>query len=41
MSIWDLRQVIESAVPAWVAFAALFVAVVVLAYGYLTRRRKP
>jgi hypothetical protein len=37
MNLWELRQAIESAIPAWVSVAAIIFAFVVLIYGLLTR----
>ena len=37
MSIWDLRQAIESAIPAWLPIVVLIGAVAVVCYGIWTR----
>lgn len=40
MNLWELREAIEASIPAWVAVVAIGFAVVVLAYGLLTRGRR-
>jgi hypothetical protein len=37
MNLWELREAIESAIPAWVSIVAIVFALAVAAYGIKTR----